>query len=67
MFASTCTLLCTPQCTLPGTAVSIKETLRNIDVPLVSLLLTLKRFHNFSQYFIFELEEVFLAVFTSRD
>ena len=43
------------------------ETLRNIDIPLVSSLLTLKRFHTFSQYFIVEFGKVFFAVYTSRD
>ena len=43
------------------------ETLRNIDVPLVSSLLTLKRFPSFSYYFIVEFGEVFPAAFTSRD
>ena len=33
------------------------KTLRNIDVALLSLLLTLKRFHSFLQYFILEFEK----------
>ena len=43
------------------------EALRNIDIPLVSSLLPLKRFHIFSQYFLAEFEEVLLTAFTSRD
>ena len=43
------------------------ETLRNINVPLVSSWLTLKRCHNFSQYFIVEFGEELPAAFTSRD
>ena len=45
------------------------ETLRNTDVPLVSSLLTLKRFHSIAtfSYFIVESAEVTLATFTSRD
>ena len=37
------------------------ETLRNIDVPLMSSLLTLKRFQNFSKYFIVDFGEVLPA------
>ena len=40
---------------------------KNIDVSLVSSLLTLKRFHTFSQYFIAEFGEVLSAAFNSRD
>ena len=35
------------------------ETLRNIDIHLVSLLLTLKWFHSFSKYFIVEFGKCF--------
>ena len=41
------------------------ETLRNIDVPVVSSLLTLARFHTFFYYFIVQFGEVLLAVFSS--
>ena len=43
------------------------KTLRNIDITLVSLFLTLKRFHIFSKYFILEFREVLPAWITSRD
>ena len=43
------------------------ETLRNIDIPLVSSLLTLKRFHTFSWFFIVQFRKVLLSVFISRD
>ena len=43
------------------------ETSRNIDVPVVSSLLTLKRFYTFSQYFIVEFGGVLPAAFTCRD
>ena len=44
-----------------------KETLRNIDIALVSLLLTLKGFDTSSLYFIEEFGEVLPAALTSRD
>ena len=43
------------------------KTLRNIYIALVSLLLTLKRFHTFSQYFILQFQKVLPAGFISRD
>ena len=43
------------------------EILRNISIPQVSSLLTLKRFHTLSQYFIVEIGRVLLTAFTSRD
>ena len=43
------------------------KTLRNIDITLVSLLLTFKRFNTFSWYFILEFRKVLPAGFTSRD
>ena len=44
-----------------------KETLRNIDIALVSLLLTLKGFDTSSLYFIEGFGEVLPAALTSRD
>ena len=40
--------------------------LRNIDIPLVSSLLTLTKFHTFSQYFIVEFGEVLPAASTDK-
>ena len=39
---------------------------KNIDIPLVSPLLTLKRFHTFSQYFIAEFGSVTGCVYQQR-
>ena len=43
------------------------KTLRNIDDVLMSLLLTLNRFHTFSQYFILELGKALPAGFKAGD
>ena len=42
------------------------KTLKNIEIALVSLLLTLKRFHNFSQYLFLEFREVIVAGWVSQ-